>query len=264
MGTAPSDAERLEAVGVVTRGSTGQWQVELSTRMGGVEGQRSLAGANCAEVSHAAALVLALMLKPLPPPREVSTPARPPPRRLPEPRPAPAPEPAEPPAWLARAVFVAGVGTLPGVGVGYGLHLGRAIEPLALELRGAVWLPKTAPSGELPGAVGRFWFGELASAVCLRAGESWFRMDSCAGPKLLMMQARGFGVTDPGRATARWGAAFLEEAAVASLTSRARLRLSAELLWPFSRPAFAIQNVGEIHRPAPLSAHAALAFELSF
>jgi hypothetical protein len=264
MGAPPSQAEKLEAVGVVSRSQTGQWRVELGTRMGGIEGRRSLAGADCAEVSHAAALVLALMLRPLvpePAAEPVSSPAQ---RSSPSVLAAPPPERSEDAPWLVRAAFLAGVGTLPGLEVGYGLHIGLAAEPVLLELRMVLWLPKTAHTNDLPGAGGKFWLGELASAACLRAGQGWFRTDSCAGPRLLQMQADGFGVTDPGQATARWGGAFLEQAAVATLTSRARVRASAQLLWPFSRPAFAIENVGEIHRPAPLAARTALAFELSF
>jgi hypothetical protein len=262
MGTAPSQTDRLEAVGIVSRSQTGQWRVQLSTRMAGIEGQRSLTGKDCSEVSHAAALVLALMLKPLVPRRSAepssSRPAQPSRRVLA----APPPKRSKAAPWLVRAAFLAGVGTLPGLEGGYGLHLGFALEPIIAELRMALWLPKTAHSNDLPESGGRFWLGELASAACLRAGQGWFRMDSCAGPGLLQMQARGFGVTDPGQATARWGAVFLEQAAVAALTSRARVRASAQLLWPFSRPVFAIENLGQIHRPAPLAARAGLAFEL--
>jgi len=265
LGASPRMGERLTATGTVSQIAEGEWRAEVTTRMDGMEGSRTLRGTDCDEVTHAAALVLALMLKPENTPREPAS-APPPTTTAADAEPK---KPTRPPAspagpWLVRGAALTGIGTLPGLEAGYGMHLGVAAEHWAAELRGAFWLPKTARSGEVPEAGAKFWLVELSPTVCLRIGETWWRWDTCAGAKLLQMTGSSFGVSDPGRATGRWTAAFLEQAASAALTSHSRVRLGLELVWPPSRPAFAIENVGEIHRPAHLAGRAGLAFEVSF
>jgi hypothetical protein len=144
------------------------------------------------------------------------------------------------------------------------MHIGAAVDHWAVEVRGAVWLPKTAHSNEVPGAGAKFWLVELAPAACFRARHTWLRLDTCAGAKLLQMKGTSFGVSDPDSATGRWAAVFLEQAAAAALTSHSGVRLGLELVWPPSRPPFAIANLGEIHRPARLAGRAGLAFEVNF
>ncbi len=265
LGASPRTEERLTATGTVWRDAEGEWRAELTTEMGGMAGSRTLRGADCATVTHAAALVLALMLKPGDTFRE---PASPPPRRTTPTRTEtqlPSSAPAAPSGpWLARGSVLTGIGTLPGLEAGYGMHLGAAFAHWAAELRSALWLPKTAHSSDVPGAGAEFWLVELGPAACLRVGETWLRFDTCAGAKLLQMRGESFGVSNPGSATGRWAAAFLEQAAAAALTRHSGVRLALELVWPPSRPAFAIHQVGEIHRPARLAGRAGLAFEVSF
>jgi hypothetical protein len=265
LGASPQTAERLVATGTVWLDSEGEWRAQLTTTMRGMEGSRTLHGTNCDEVTHAAALVLALMLKPESPPRQ-RTPPSPQPSPQPEPQPVPraaAEAPADGP-WFARGAVLTGAGTLPGLEAGYGMHLGLASSHWSAELRGAYWLPKTARSDTLPGAGAKFSLLELSPAVCLRVPDTWLRLDTCAGAKLNQMTGKSFGVSDPGSATARWSAAFVEQAASAALTRNTSVRLGLELVWPPSRPVFAIEHLGEIHRPARLAGRAGLAFEVTF
>ena len=179
LGASPRTEERLSATGTVSRSAAGRWRAEVTTQMGGMEGNRTLHGRDCEEVTHAAALVLALMLKPDNARRQPTS--RPPPPAGPTRTEAPEPTVSgAPPAgpWLARGAVLTGVGTLPGLEAGYAMHLGAATEHWAAELRGAFWLPKTAHSSEVPGAGARFWLVELAPTACFRAQHNWLRLDT--------------------------------------------------------------------------------------
>jgi len=63
-GQVPPPAEPLSAEATVRRGPGTSWQLTLTTRAGARAGERRLAGADCAELMHAAALVMALMINP--------------------------------------------------------------------------------------------------------------------------------------------------------------------------------------------------------
>jgi len=184
--------------------------------------------------------------------------ASPPPARI-----APVKQ-AAPSRHLARAAVLAGIGTLPGLNVGGGLHLGIAGTWAAAEARFALWLPKTAWSSSLSQAGAELWLIAVSPVACLRLTDPAFRLDTCGGTEFAQMTGRGFGMSDPSRATARWASVYLEQAAIAHLTEHTGLRAALGLLYPLSRPAFAIENVGELHRPDQFSLSAALAFELKF
>jgi len=255
---------------IVVQGSAGEYEATLGTRRGDATGERHLMGEDCAEIAHAAALVLALMLAPgsEPATRERATAPAP----APEPTPAPSPAPSTPPApgtaWLGlvRGTVLVGFGTLPGTAAGMGLHLGAAHGIGSLELRLEGWLPRTVTSREQPQMGADLWMLTAAPAACLRGrpGDGRLRLDGCAVLEATHLRARGFGMSDPGRAAATWGALEAEAGVAIRLAGRATLRGAVGVSRPLVRPRFAIEHVGELHRPARFGAGGGLAVELGF
>jgi hypothetical protein len=80
----------------------------------------------------------------------------------------------------------------------------------------------------------------------------------------LSLWGTGYGVEAPGDDQALFAGAEAEAAFLVAISSRTSLRLGLGALVPFSRPAFAIHDVGAIHRPSAVSARAALGFEVRF
>lgn len=261
---------KLDVVAELSRDAEGRFHARLSTLMHGVGGERSLQAETCEELARASALVMALMLKP-----KREQPALEPPPAAPPPQPEPAPPPDEietPPLpseeqpartlFFLRGATTTGVGTLPGIATGAEVHgvLHRGLG--SVELRLGLWFPKTEWSTVRPEAGGRFWLLELSPFLCLTPKLESVRLDSCAGAGLGRLAATGFGVSDPSTNSALYGSLTLEQAASIALTESLNVRLSAQLLRPLSRPSFAIENVGEIHRADPLGFRGTLAAEI--
>ena len=112
-GQVPPPSERLSADVTVKRGPGNGWLLTLVTKAGERAGERRLAGSDCAELMHAAALVLGLMINPQ---ASVAAPSPPPPP------PSPPPPPVEPERHFAvGADVIVGNGALPGVAPGLGM-----------------------------------------------------------------------------------------------------------------------------------------------
>ncbi len=272
LGAAPRPGPELLATVVVVEGGDGRYDATLGTRRGGAAGERHLTGEDCAEIAHAAALVLALMLAPGSEPATRTPAPAPAPAPTSELEPEPPPAPSAPPApasgWpaLARGTVVVGAGALPGTAVGGGLHLGVAHGAGSAELRLEAWLPRTVTSVEQPQMGADLWMLTAAPALCLRGrpGGGVVRLDGCAAFEATHLRARGFGMSDPGRAAASWGTLVAEAGVALRLSGRVALRGAVEVSRPLVRPRFAIENVGELHRPARFGGGGGLAVELGF
>jgi hypothetical protein len=153
---------------------------------------------------------------------------------------------------------------MPGFDAGGSFALGCSAASVAAEIRAAAWLPRTASTASHPSVGGRFWLVEVVPVGCYRHAFGSFRWDSCGGPVFSQMRGSGFGMTDPGKATARWVSLALEQGAAVAMTRNLGLRLSVEALWAPARPAFAIENVGQIHRPDRFGVRGALGVELGW
>ena len=66
---------------------------------------------------------------------------------------------------------------------------------------------------------------------------------------------------NPGRAL--WLAATAGASALLPLTPRLAARLGLELTVPLQRPRFVIDDLGDVHRPGPVTARLALGLELA-
>lgn len=264
-GAAPAPAERLEAEATVRPGPGNTWQLTLRTRTGARVGERKLAGADCAEVMRAAALVLALMINPA-----AAAPAEPPPPPVAPPVVVAPVEPAASPAPLERrfgagADLLLGTGALPGVGPGVGLRFVAARGGISAELRGSIWMGQSTSSPSDPAAGGSFDLVDVAAAGCVRARrEHRVSPGACVGGVVARMHATGFGVSDPGAAAAWWTAAFVEGNVRLRLTPRNAVRIGAQGLVSLGRPAFALAGVGPVFQPASIWLRGMLGWELIF
>lgn len=256
-GRAPPPAERLSAEVTVRRGPGGWWLLTLATRSGARAGERRLAGSDCAELMRATALILGLMINP----KASFVEAAPPP-------------PAPPPPVRARASedrFVAGAdlqlggGALPGIAPGLGMRLAVTAGAVSAELRANLWMSRSTASSSDAAAGGTFTLFDGVAAVC---GRAWrgrrISPALCVGGALAHLHASGYGVSNPGQASAWWPAAFAEANLRVRIARRNALRLAAQAVVPAGNPRFALAGVGHVFEPASIWLRGALGWELHF
>jgi hypothetical protein len=261
-GPTPSPAQRPEARAVVRRGPKDTWQLELTTRVGDLSGERRLSAPSCLELMRAAALVLALMINPAASAEPPPPPPPPPPPLIVEP---PPPPPAQTPPFFVGIDVAAGTGLLPGASVGLELRLGWAEAHLQGELRASAWSSKSAASPADPSTGGTFDLSDAGGAGCVRALPSHFVTPAvCLGGLVMRLHGVGSGVSDPGRATAWWPGAFAEANVYLHITVRHGLRAAAEGIVPIGRPTFALAGVGSVWRPSAVAARGILGWEVHF
>jgi hypothetical protein len=269
----PASRPPIEAEVILRRAADAKWDATLQTATGELRRERTLRADSCDEARRAIALLLALMLDPnarpegaARPDEPATVPVAPPP--LPPPPPPP-PPPAVPgrkgPELLVGAGGVVDAGTLPDWGYGARLRLGLEVDRWSLVLAYGAWLPHSSRSEALAGAGGNFTLMEASLGGCFQSSRSArFSIQVCGGPVLVGMRGAGFGVTDPGQATALWGALFAEAALRARATRSVAARLGIGGLAHLDRPRFALRNVGPVHRPHSLAAQAELSLEVLF
>jgi hypothetical protein len=253
--------ERLEAEATVRRASTSSWQLTLTTRAGERMGERRLSAGDCTELMHAAALVMALMINP----NAGAEPPPPPPPPSPPPPPPPPPPPEAEQRFAAGADVVVGTGALPGVAPGIGLRFAAAAGAFAAEARASLWLSRStaAPADATTG--GSFDLVDVALAGCASARRAQrVSPRACAGASLVRVAGSGYGVSEPGSASAFWSAAFIEASLRVRVTPRNAVRLGLQGLASLGRPSFALDGVGTVFRPDAFWARATLGWELHF
>jgi hypothetical protein len=249
-------SEPLSAEATVRRGPGTSWQLTLTTRAGARAGERRLAGADCGELMHAAALVMALMINP-----QASI--------VPEPPPPPTPPPLPPPIaerrYAAGADVVVGSGALPGIAPGIGLRFAAAAGALSAELRASIWASRSTESSSAPGTGGSFNLVDGAIAGCARARRARrLSPGVCVGASIVRLHGTGYGITDPGADAAWWSVAFAEANLRIRLTPSNAVRLAAQGLVPLGRPTFALGGVGQVFEPASFWLRGTLGWELHF
>lgn len=266
-----ADAAPVEARVKVTRVREGRWTARLTTRIDGIAGDRTLSAASCELLASASALVIALAFDPelgVAPPSEPAPPASssasPPTPTSPGPLPAPtSPEAPSSPHVIAGAWIAADSGTLPSLAPGAGLHVGLGDRAWSVGAYGEAWLASTATSDSRPGAGGDFDLVDFGVRGCARLGAR-FTLGACLGAELDRVHARGFGVTSPGEATRLWIAARGGAELGLRISEALFVPLHVDAVVPFSRPTFALENVGAVFRPAPVGVRASLGVTLHF
>lgn len=262
-GTAAPAAEATEVHATVSRDPGNTWQLTLTTKVGSREGERKLSASDCAELGRAAALVIALMINPAADPSAAPPVVTPPP--APPPAPPPPPEPPRTSRFALGAAILIGSGEMPDGAMGLGARFAAGGGTFSAQLRGDLWFPRDASSAAKPSAGGSFDAVDVGLGACLTARpDRRLGPNLCAGAAVTGTHAAGFGVNNPGAATAIFAGAFLEGALRVKLTMRNALRLGVEGLVPFERPSFALAGVGAVFRPAPIWLRGSLGWELNF
>ena len=193
-GQVPPPSERLSAEATVKRGPGTGWLLTLATKAGERAGERRLAGTDCAELMHAAALVLALMINP-----QASfvrrRRRRRPRRRRPRRRHRSNPSGASPPAPTSSSATARCRASRPGIG----LRFAAGGAALSAELRASLWASRSTASTSDPNAGGSFYLADGAVAGCARARrDRRLSPGACVGASLVRLHGTGYGVTDPG------------------------------------------------------------------
>jgi len=259
----------------VRQNPDGTFEVRVRTTSGGEERERELRTETCDEARHLVAFLLAFLIDPRaherPRSEAPSTDNAPPAASSAAPVPdrprAPPPPPRDEryPRWVASFLIAAEVGILPAVSLGGELRTGLLFSSWSLEARAAAWVPRRAESSSVAGAGGEFTLFDAGILACLRSAP-WEApsIQVCAGPVLLWLRGEGYGVQSPERDEALFAGATAEGALLIAISQHLSLRPALGVLVPFSRPTFAIHDVGPIHRPSAASARASLGFEVSF
>jgi hypothetical protein len=246
---------------VSSLGASYRLVLDFSTR--GVRRQRQLEHDDCAKLTEAAALVMAMAIDPERMKLAETDSPLPQASALPPPAPSSAP-PVEPVrsaesravVWSARVTGLAQAGALPGIGPGIRGTL--ALEPL--------------PSLRFEGG-GGYWFATSESLV--RGARADFRMWSavvracsvhdvrwelglCAGPEVGQMTGTGQGLQARTTATDWWGAFMIGLWGGPGLGRRLDLVVGIEAGASLVRPRFGVEGLGQVFRPAPWVGRAGL------
>jgi hypothetical protein len=222
------------------------WHVRVEARLDAQHVEREIQAPTCAEVAHAAALVVALLGKDASAP-PADTPSRAPvapTTRVPPPRPRPA-------LVEARVDAGAATGTLPGVTPRLGLALEVHARRFRLEL-GGEW----RFAGHASGAEGTSAdFSLLAADVRGCFVPTAWRV--CAGVMFGRLEAHGSGSSLDQTSTSLWLALAASLAYEWKLSPRFGILAEAELALPTERAVFVLEGV-EVHTVAPLDARLGL------
>lgn len=264
-----------------------RWRLRVTVTTGATRRHRALSGETCAEVSDAAALVLALAIDPdavarapvpvEPPPAPPSTAVETaPPTPAPAPSPAPAAvstvsSPGAPPRvapalrGFARLEALGDLGAQPSLTWGATLVLGLSVRAFRAELSATYFGPQRASAR--PGDAsqgGDFSLAAGAVRGCLGAPLGPVDLGGCAGVELGVQSGAAFGVSRPARGDALWLALPVVATLRRSISRRFGVHVEAGASIPLLRRQFAIEGVGAVFRPAPVTVRASLGAEVTF
>ncbi|HEY3494189.1 MAG TPA: hypothetical protein VGK73_05870 [Polyangiaceae bacterium] len=258
----------FSAKGTIVRG-TGGFELVLETLHAERRGSRRMQDVSCTELTRAAAVVIALAIRPesaapepaaTTPEAPAATPVAPvditPPRAVPAPPTAPPrPTQAEPfpiELWLAGA-FVAEVGTLPGFAPGVLVGAEGRTTWLRFGLS-AEFLPtqRTNASQGEPSLAVDYLGGDAFG--CLGLLERKFAPGACAGLGVGRLRGRSRDAPIPGEGSTLWVTprigAFLAYRALSRLT----LEAGAHLRIPLKEASFTVENYGSVYETSAVAA----------
>jgi hypothetical protein len=158
-----------------------------------------------------------------------------------------------------------GTGALPDVVPGFGLRVAAGGGALSAELRASIWLSRSIASTSDPSAGGSFTLADGAVAGCARARrDRVLSPGACVGASLVRLHGTGYGVTDPGQASAWWTSAFADASLRFRISTGNAVRLAAQLVIPLGNPNFELAGVGHVFQPASIWLRGSLGWELHF
>jgi hypothetical protein len=113
-------------------------------------------------------------------------------------------------------------------------------------------------------AGGDFTLVAASGRGCYVLHYSGFEIAPCAAAEIDLISGRGFGADVPQSNSGRWVTALAGGLAEWAIRRWVALRLSADATAPLSRPVFALEGLGAVHRPAVIGFRGALGAELRF
>ena len=116
----------------------------------------------------------------------------------------------------------------------------------------------------LAGAGGRVDLIVGTLGTCRLVTRGSVEVAPCMAVEVGRLHAVGFGVTDPGAGAALWGAWRGGLHVGWPTTGRLGVSGRAEVVVPFVRPRFVLENVGAVHRPAPVGGRLLAGVEYRF
>jgi hypothetical protein len=260
--------------------SDGLFRLELSWRSASEEAVRTVEGESCAEVSQAAAVIIALAADPAAeqpgadaspseePPIASTEPASgdipprpilPPPATDDEPKPDGQKRAADDSVRVSgRAAFALDIGTLPSTAPG-GLVGGRlSLPPFSVVLDGLTFVPVER---EIPAGAGELWLSAFSLRPCWASSRNRFRVEPCAAFEAHVVRSQGKQLSHPEDGWAWFARLGLTVEAGYRLRPALSLVLGGALLVAPSRPTFVIEEV-PVHEPATFTGRVSLGFEL--
>jgi hypothetical protein len=250
----------------VTQSESGRYAADIWMYDATGSGERSFEGADCAQVTQAAALIVAFALK------DQDTDAA-------TKRAQPAADhgaaasaaPADDHPNLALGARVAGdVGSLPQADAGLALVLEVWHGRLSAELAGSAWLPRTTSTGPLPpGSGGEFtlYTGAVRGCFALTSDVSrTWNLGPCAGAEAGMIAGSGVGTSISPQHSAHgfWGAGLFGF----SLRYLGALPLVfgilTELGVPIHRAEWQVDDLGRVFQPSVVVGRASLGMSWQF
>jgi hypothetical protein len=237
------------------------WTVQIAVHHPGsvAPRERKIAGATCAEVADAAAVATAIAITP-----GAAPPAAPPPAAPAPDRPAP-PEPSR--LTLRPALRVHGgvdFASLPAPSPGTMVSFVFLFGANRVEIQGSAWLPEEGTAATKPTAGGRLSLLAAGARYCRSVREGTIEVAGCGSLEAGAIMGSGFGITMPVSGAAPWIAPGVGGLGLWNFSRYFSLALAIEGLIPVVRRDFAIEGLGSVHRPPPISARAFFGVEARF
>jgi hypothetical protein len=235
--------------GEVNPQENGTFLVKLELEQNGHPGERTLTGATCAEVSRAAALLIALAIAPDAAHDEAEPeppPPAPPPRPPPAPPPSPPPAPPKPSPPSERHFVIAlgaatEVGLLPALSPGGEISLGASVDRFSFEVYGDTYENQDHAAQAGSGG-GHFSLSSAGARACALLAPGDLSFAACLGGAAHHVAARGYGVEEPSSESTNVGALSLAVRVELSLSHHASLRLDAGPSYLLGKANFVLSN----------------------
>jgi hypothetical protein len=223
----------------IARTSAGGFVARLSTSSAGQNGERELEGEDCGRVADAVVLIVAMMLDPVTAADRVNK--------------TPADE--DHLRFSIGALGAVDAGSLPAPSAGAGVGLGLHLAPFHGHVEGLAWIPRLALKGPVAGSGGEIGLYTGALRACWdvfrdTAGE--LSLGPCAGAELGLSTGRGLNISHPARSSGLWSAATLAIRMQLVGRSGFAFGFSVEGGAALHRPAYFIENYGEVFRASPV------------
>jgi hypothetical protein len=286
---AASALPRIEVAGVVSRQTDGSYELLLETEREGYRGTRALRAASCAELSDAAATVIAFAVNPefrvergaavsdsstTRPSTPESPPAPPAPARLKKSvegsaartqivptRAAPVSTPLE---GYIGANFAAELGTLPGLAPGVGLSMFGVYSWASFGLSG-IWLPpRHAAARGITAIGGDIDFRGLELSGCAGHFARPLTTAACLGFGVGRLHGESTGASEPGAGNVLWLVPQVGFVVRYRLTPRLTSHLGAKVLIPLQGADFTVGSVGSVYQPSSFAGRLETGIEWRF